>query len=50
MTNSAIARQAVTEGHATEQELRAIAEGWHRWAAHRDAWFAVLHGEILCRA
>jgi len=50
MTNSAIARQAVAEGLATEQELREIAEGWRRWAAHRDAWYAVLHGEILCRA
>jgi len=50
MTDSAIARQAVTEGFATEKELREIAEGWRRWAAHPDAWYAVLHGEILCRA
>jgi len=50
MTESAIARQAVTEGLATEKELREIAEGWRRWAAHPDAWYAVLHGEILCRA
>ena len=32
MTDSAIARQAVTEGLATEKELREIAEGWRRWA------------------
>ena len=50
MTDSAIARQAVTEGLATEKALREIAEGWRRWAAHPDAWYAVLHGEILCRA
>jgi ubiquinone/menaquinone biosynthesis C-methylase UbiE len=50
MTGSAIARQAVREGFATEDELGAIAEGWRRWAAHPDAWYAVLHGEILCRA
>jgi len=50
MTASAIARQAVAEGLATENELREIAEGWRRWAAHPDAWYAVLHGEILCRA
>ena len=49
MTDSAIARQAVTEGLATEEELREIAEGWRRWAAHPDAWYAVLHGEILCQ-
>jgi hypothetical protein len=50
MTDSAIARQAVTEGLATENELREIADGWRRWARHPDAWYAVLHGEILCRA
>ncbi len=50
MTKSAIARQAVSEGLATEQELREIADGWQRWAAHPDAWYAVPHGEILCRA
>ena len=50
MTDSAIARQAVTEGLATGNELRAIADGWRRWAKHPDAWYAVLHGEILCRA
>jgi hypothetical protein len=48
MTDSAIARQAVTEGLATEKELREIAEGWRRWATYPDAWYAVLHGEILC--
>ena len=50
MTGSAIARQAVTEGLATVNELREIAEGGRRWATHPDAWYAVLHGEILCRA
>jgi hypothetical protein len=39
--------QAVTEGLAAEKELREIAEGWRRWATHPDAWYAVLHGEIL---
>jgi hypothetical protein len=38
MTGSAIARQAVTEGLATDKELREIAEGWRRWATHPDAW------------
>ena len=50
MTDSAIARQAVTEGLATEEELRGIADGWRRWATHPDAWYVVLHGEILCHA
>ena len=50
MTESAIARQAVSEGLATETELHEIAQGWRRWAAHPDAWYVVLHGEILCCA
>jgi ubiquinone/menaquinone biosynthesis C-methylase UbiE len=50
MTDSAIARQAVADGFATEDELRDIAAGWRRWAAHPDGWYAVLHGEIICRA
>jgi SAM-dependent methyltransferase len=49
MTHSAIARQAVSEGLASERELGDIADGWRRWAAHPDAWCAVIHGEILCR-
>jgi len=50
MTESAIARQAIDERFATADELRGIADGWRRWAAHRDGWFAALHGEILGRA
>jgi hypothetical protein len=28
-----------------------IAEAWRewQWGAHEDGWFAVLHGEVLCR-
>jgi hypothetical protein len=26
-----------------------MADGWHRWAAHRDGWFLVPHGEMLAR-
>ena len=48
MTESAIAKQAVAEGLATEPSSQEIADGWRRWAAEPDGWFAVLHGEILC--
>src|SRR5262245_22689577 len=48
MTDSAIGRQAVADGFATAEEVRAVAEGWRRWAAHPDAWFLVPHGEIIC--
>ncbi|HEX3791326.1 MAG TPA: methyltransferase domain-containing protein [Pseudonocardiaceae bacterium] len=47
---SAIARQAVAEGVATEADLARLSAGWRTWAATEDGWFAVLHGEILARA
>ncbi|MBX6167217.1 MAG: methyltransferase domain-containing protein [Thermobispora bispora] len=46
---SSYARLAVEGGHATEDDLRRIADGWREWAADEDGWFSVLHGEILCR-
>ena len=42
--------QATAGGHATAEELAAIAEAWRTWGASDDAWFAVLHGEILATA
>lgn len=50
MTESSIARQIVDTGLATPDELAAIATGWLEWAQHEDAWFSVLHAEILCRS
>lgn len=49
MTESAVANQAVAEGLADAAELADIAAAWRHWAAHEDGWFAVLHGEIVCR-
>ncbi|MEW2415992.1 methyltransferase domain-containing protein [Streptomyces sp. NPDC046866] len=49
-TASSYAARATAGGHAGERDLSAIAGAWHRWAASPDAWFAVLNGEILCRA
>ncbi|MEU4895561.1 class I SAM-dependent methyltransferase [Streptomyces sp. NPDC044780] len=46
---SSYARLAVDGGHATEDELRSISEAWRTWGEAPDGWFAVLHGEILCR-
>ncbi|MEV4561601.1 methyltransferase domain-containing protein [Kitasatospora sp. NPDC049285] len=43
------AATALAEGLATPADLERIAAGWHRWAADPDAWFAVLHGELLAR-
>jgi SAM-dependent methyltransferase len=46
---SAYAASAVGGGCATADDLRTIADGWRVWAGHQDGWFAVVHGEILCR-
>ncbi|ASO20050.1 ubiquinone/menaquinone biosynthesis C-methylase UbiE [Actinoalloteichus hoggarensis] len=50
MTESAVGTRALRDGHATEAQLRRIAAGWREWARDDGAWFAVLHGEVLCRA
>ncbi|WP_455360410.1 methyltransferase domain-containing protein [Streptomyces sp. SYSU K21746] len=48
-TSSAYGRIAVEGGHATKEELSAIAAAWREWGTREDGWFSVLHGEILCR-
>ncbi|RKN51213.1 class I SAM-dependent methyltransferase [Micromonospora endolithica] len=46
---SDLAEQLLTSGAATREDLRRVSDGWREWAAAPDAWFAVPHGEILCR-
>ncbi|MGW6059749.1 class I SAM-dependent methyltransferase [Streptomyces sp. NPDC055189] len=46
---SSYAERAVEGGHADAGELRAVADAWRQWGEREDGWFAVLHGEILCR-
>jgi ubiquinone/menaquinone biosynthesis C-methylase UbiE len=48
-TSSAFAEQAVAYGLATEDDLRAIADAWLRWAAADDGWLGMIHGELLIR-
>jgi hypothetical protein len=47
--SSAIAERAVADGHASRADLERISQGWRAWGAAPDGWYAVLHGEILCR-
>ncbi|OEJ41767.1 ubiquinone biosynthesis methyltransferase UbiE [Streptomyces agglomeratus] len=49
-TASVYAELAVSGGHATRDELAAIAGAWREWGQREDAWFMVPHGEVLCRA
>ena len=47
--HSAFAEQAVNYGLSSPDELRAISKAWRRWAEHEDAFFAVLHAELIAR-
>jgi ubiquinone/menaquinone biosynthesis C-methylase UbiE len=49
VTHSDFATTALERGLADRDELAALAIAWRRWVDHADGWFAVLHGEILCR-
>jgi SAM-dependent methyltransferase len=49
VTDSALAQQAVDYGLSTREELAAISRAWRRWAQHEDAFFAVLHAELIAR-
>lgn len=50
LTSTALARQLVDEGRATQAELGEVAAAWRAWATDPDGWFSVLHGEVLLRA
>lgn len=50
ITESPIAEQALAGGFAQRSDLDAIAEGWRDWGRAPGAYFAVVHGEILCRS
>ena len=45
--HSAFAEQAERYGLATRAELAGVAAAWRRWSLEPDAWFAVLHGEVV---
>ncbi|GLI03837.1 hypothetical protein Pa4123_91170 [Phytohabitans aurantiacus] len=49
VTKSAFGAAALEAGYATEADLARMAEAWREWGAVEDGWFAVLHGEVLCR-
>lgn len=48
VVDSGMAEQAMERGLAGAEHLGRLAQGWRRWAASEDAWFVVLHGELLC--
>ena len=46
---SAMAEQAKERGLASGADLERLAAGWRAWSASPDAWFGVVHGEVVCR-
>jgi hypothetical protein len=49
MLQSALAVDAIDMKFATQDELIDVSMAWRAWANDPLAWFAMPHGEILCR-
>jgi len=49
MTESALGMRAVELGLTDTDGLGEMAAAWRRWAEDPDGWFAMVHGEIVCR-
>lgn len=47
--HSSLAEDAVAAGIASRDELVTISRAWREWLEHPDGWFAMPHGEVLCR-
>ena len=48
IVSSDMADQAVERGLASTEDLERLAAGWRQWVGSTDAWFVILHGELLC--
>ncbi len=48
LVGTTFAQQAGEQG-ATSLDLQRIADGWRTWGDAPDAWFAILHGEVLAQ-
>ena len=46
---SAIAVDAIDEGFASQDDLIDISRAWRDWINDPDGWFAMPHGEVICR-
>ncbi|KAK0446762.1 methyltransferase type 11 [Armillaria borealis] len=45
---SSFAETTIQGGFASWRDLTHISDAWRTWGEHKDAWYAILHGEILC--
>ncbi|KAJ7511859.1 methyltransferase type 11 [Mycena galericulata] len=46
--SSAFATGALERGFATQETLENMSQAWKNWGSQPDAWFGLMHGEILC--
>jgi len=49
LLTSSVGEQALHLGLTDAAELARLAGAWRSWATAPDAWFAILHGEVICR-
>ena len=49
LTKSSLRKNSVDGGFATHEELDRLARLWHEWGTCDGGFYAMLHGEILCR-
>ncbi|KAK3703247.1 hypothetical protein LTR37_014587 [Vermiconidia calcicola] len=47
--SSGLAKTAVGKGYATADDLTKMVNAWHDFVRDDNAWYAILHGEIICR-
>lgn len=45
---SAFAATAIQNGLAMKEDLEKVSQTWRNWGEQGDAWFSVLHGEVIC--
>ena len=48
--HSGMGQELLRLGLASSAQLEEISAAWREWSAAPDGWFAIPHGEIICRA
>ncbi len=43
------ATAAISKGFASQEDLERISQAWKNWVACDDGWFAIMHGQMVCR-
>ena len=47
--SSGFATKAILGGHATREDLKEMADAWRAFVHDEEGWYAILHGQIICR-